>query len=384
MVFKTGLYHLNDDPNYNFQLNRLINWDGGDLETVQAGAARIRTHSDWKRQLIAWGDAACAAHRTDHAMAYYRMSAFFMADSDADQKRYYRKATDLFYAHYRRYFDDGLVERHSVPYEDMLLPVLCAKSQVKRHGTVLFHGGNDSYFEELFFPMLYLAEKGYDVYLFEGPGQGSVLLEQGKTFTHRWEMPVGAVLDHFKLENVAVIGVSLGGMLAPRAGAFEKRIKQIVAWSAFPHFLHVAFYDHPKPVKILLNGLLRFRLRAVINGIVKCRMKKDALVQWVFEHGMYAYGADSPYDYLVRLNDFQMLNVADQIDQDVLILHGKQDHLIDWRLYREMVDSLKNARSVTIRLFTDRENASDHCQCGNTGLALDTIVGWLDAVTASA
>lgn len=380
MNFKTGLYTLNPDENYNFQLNRLINWDGGDLEEVRSIAGKIKTNADWKQQLLLLGDRALQEQRRENAIAYYRMSEFFMSDGDPDKCKTYKKAVELFYAHYESYFSDGTVERFSVPYEDVALPVLYAKSTVQKKGTILFHGGNDSYFEELFFPMLYFSQHGYDVYLFEGPGQGGVLREQGKTFTHQWEKPVRAILDWRNLTDVILIGVSLGGMLAPRAAAFEKRISHVVAWSVFPNFLQISLWDLPKPAKQLFKMLLKTKQKRLINTMMYSEMKKDAFMQWIFEHGMYAYGADTPYDYLKKLNDFQMLDIADKITQDVLILHGKQDHFVDWRLYSEEIDSLKNARSVTFRLFTQQESASNHCQCGNTQLVLDTILSWLETV----
>ena len=37
-----------------------------------------------------------------------------------------------------------------------------------------------------------------------------------------------------------------------------------------------------------------------------------------------------------------------------------------------------NARSITARLFIRSEFAQNHCQVGNYGLALRTIVNWLD------
>jgi len=40
---------------------------------------------------------------------------------------------------------------------------------------------------------------------------------------------------------------------------------------------------------------------------------------------------------------------------------------------------LPAARSVTARVFTEAEQASNHCQIGNTGLALKVILDWLDA-----
>lgn len=381
MEFRIGLHHLNENENYNFQLNRLINWDGGDLEEVRNISQKIKTNKDWKEQLVRLGDIAFREERIQNAIAYYRMSEFFMSESDPDKINYYKKAVDLFYDFYREYFLSGQVQKFEIPYEDVYLPVLYAKNTTDaRKGTILFHGGNDSYFEELFFPMLYFAENGYDVYLFEGPGQGGVLRKQQQKFTYRWENPVKAVLDYFHLSDVLIIGVSLGGMLAPRAAAFEKRIKYVVAWSIFPNFLQVALYDLPKPLQTFFLILLKLKLKFLINAIARQKMKKEVFLQWVFEHGMYAYDAKNPYEYLSKLNDFQMLNIAEKISQDILILHGKNDHFIDWRLYQIEIDSLKNAKSVTLRLFTDQEYGSDHCQCGNTKLALDTILNWMDSI----
>ncbi len=380
MDFKIGLYKLNDDANYNFQLNRLINWDGGELSEVSAVSHSIKTNADWKKTLITLGDTAYKENRIENSIAYYRMSEFFMSESDSDKIKYYKLAVKLFYEYYAKYFDDGTVEKFEVPYEDIKLPILYTKSKTNKKGTIIFHGGNDSYFEELFFPMLYLAEKGYDVYLFEGPGQGGVLRVQGKKFTYQWEKPVKQILDYFNLDNVIIMGVSLGGMLAPRAAAFEKRITHIVAWSVFPNFLDICLYDLPKPIKTFFALLLKLKAKSIINSIMNSEIKKDPFMEWVFNHGMYAYDAKTPYDYLTKINDFQILNVADKIEQDILILHGKDDHFISWELYKKEIDSLANAKSITYRLFTEKEYASNHCQCGNTKLALDTTISWLNYI----
>ena len=45
--FKTGTYELNSDANFNFQLNRVIMWDGGDADEVAAVSQNIRTSADW-------------------------------------------------------------------------------------------------------------------------------------------------------------------------------------------------------------------------------------------------------------------------------------------------------------------------------------------------
>jgi pimeloyl-ACP methyl ester carboxylesterase len=101
--------------------------------------------------------------------------------------------------------------------------------------TILLHGGYDSYMEEFVPMMLYLRANGFAVYLFEGPGQGGALRKEGLTFIPEWEKPVKSILDFYNLNDVTIIGLSLGAMLAPRAAAFEGRIKRVVAWSLLPN-----------------------------------------------------------------------------------------------------------------------------------------------------
>ena len=60
-----------------------------------------------------------------------------------------------------------------------------------------------------------MAEAGYEVIIFEGPGQGAAIRKHNLIFTHKWEQTVTAVLDHFdlRLSDVTLIGISLGGYL---------------------------------------------------------------------------------------------------------------------------------------------------------------------------
>ncbi|RDW96092.1 lysophospholipase [Gardnerella vaginalis] len=378
LEFKQGMYHLNPDPNFNFQLNRVILWDGGNLNDVMQAAKRITDSTSWKQEMIYLGNHALSKNRIPQAIAYYQMSEFF--DGNPGNKEYYIKATGLFYEYYHSYFDERRVQKIQVPYEDVMLPIMVAKTQKQCKGTILLHGGNDSCFEEMFLPMLYLSEHGYDVYLFEGPGQGNVLRVQGKHFTYAWERPVKAILDFFHLNDVIIIGVSLGAMLALRAAALDKRITRAVSWSVFPDFLDVVLDQIPKKVAGIVRFMLKHNLRIVLSPIL-CMMKlirkNDPLFQWGVNHGMYAYGADSIYDYLKKVSKYQIMDVASMIEQDVLILGANQDHLVDYRMIGKEINALTNANSLTFRLFTEKENAGNHCNLGNAKLALDVILQWL-------
>ena len=65
------------------------------------------------------------------------------------------------------------------------------------------------------------------------------------------------------------------------------------------------------------------------------------------------------------------------VTQDVLVLTGEEDHFIPLKMHDKQVKALTNAKSVTGRIFTREEQAQNHCQIGNTGLALDTMLTWI-------
>lgn len=378
ITFRSGVYALNDEKNFDFQLNRLINWDGGRLEDVEAVAAGIRSSADWKRELVRLGDAAIAEGRIENAIGYYRMSEFFMYDGDPDKLRYYELATELFYEYYSGFFEGErpIIERHGVPYEGVTLPVWHLKPEGERKGLMLFHGGNDSYFEEFLFPALYLRMQGFEVYVFEGPGQGGVMRVQKKHFTHEWERPVGAVLDFFGLQNVVLIGVSLGGYLAPRAAAFDSRISKVVAWSIFPCFLEVVLGTQKPALRKVFRLLMKLRARAIVNPVLNRKAKRNPMIDWGLKHGMYAYEAADPYGYAKKLELYNLAPIADRITQDVLIIGANQDHFIDYRMVGDEIRMLRSVRSLTFRLFTEKEQAQNHCNVGNGKLVLDFICNW--------
>jgi pimeloyl-ACP methyl ester carboxylesterase len=103
----------------------------------------------------------------------------------------------------------------------------------------VFFGGYDSTLEELYFVLPAAApQRGYSVLTFEGPGQGGALREQGLTFTHEWEKPTSAVLNEFLAHHdrppkIILVGMSMGGFLAPRAAAFDDRVDGVVAFDVF-------------------------------------------------------------------------------------------------------------------------------------------------------
>ena len=307
-----------------------------------------------------------------------------MYDGDPDKKKYYLKATKLFYKYYADFFEgeNAVIEKFDVPFENVKLPVMHTVPTGKSKGTILIHGGNDSYFEEFLFTVLYLREKGFEVYMFEGPGQGGVMRVQGMHFTHEWEKPVKAVLDYFKLDDVTIIGISLGGYLAPRAAAFDKRIKRVVAWSVFPCFQDVIVGMQKPAVQKLFRIFMALHARPLINLVFGIKAKKEPVIDWGLKHGMYAYEAKDAYGYAKKLKLYDIAPIADRITQDMLIVGANQDHFIDYRMVGREINMLKNVKSLTFRLFTDKEDAQNHCNVGNGKLVLDNICSWIEQISS--
>jgi len=100
------------------------------------------------------------------------------------------------------------------------------------------------------------------------------------------------------------------------------------------------------------------------------------------KHLMYITKKEKPMDAMEIYLLMNEQNIHPElVKQDVLILSGREDHLIPIKMHQKQLRALVNARSVTGRIFTKEEHAQNHCQTGNIGLALDVMVKWIEEKT---
>lgn len=126
--------------------------------------------------------------------------------------------------------------RVAIPYENGPLPgILRRPKRVARPPLVVMINGIDSTKEEFELRQREFAERGVATLLFDGPGQGEAQYEHA--IRGDFEVPVRAVIDHaiaaavIDPDRIGVFGISLGGYYAPRAAAFDERIKACIALS---------------------------------------------------------------------------------------------------------------------------------------------------------
>lgn len=332
------------DQTYNFQTLRAlddVSGIGGDTgETLQTvRGLKAGDAQGWYDAWQATGDRVVAfANRTHdpiergrallRAHAYYRTAEFFLPPRDAQRPPIWKKNVDAFY--------EGLDvlgiqhERFGVPYGTYHLNAVYYPGPpgAELRPLIMFFGGYDETMEEAYVSLGVAAHQhGYSILIYEGPGQGSVLREQGLVFTPEWEKPNGAILDAFlrahpKPGKIVLIGASLGGYLAPRAAAFDKRIDGVVSYDEFFDGGAISSRNVPK-VAIWLKEHGYYGVLNFLSGL-----KSDPGKRWAQDNGMWVFGAKDPWAMLDDFKAYTLAPVASQIDIDVLILAGADDHFV--------------------------------------------------------
>lgn len=381
-AFPIGTYKFHDEPNFNYQMNRWTSLGDLPVDVVRKTAAKIKNLQDYCSEFLKLAREAEANGDIQQAAFYYRAVDFFLPYDNPGKEEIYDKAVYLMREHHSDYFKNQRIRESHVSYGTGYLPAWHATSKTaESKGSILFTGGFDCLKEELVPVLIYFSDAGYNIYYFEGPGQGEALAKEKIAMTHEWEKPVAAVLDHFKLDDVTIIGLSLGGYLAPRAAIFEKRIERVVMWGIMYDFFDVVTSRRGRLLELFLRTMLSLKLLFIVNAIVSIVMKKDAYTHWGVDHGMHVLGASTPAEYFSKLRNYSLKILAENIRQDVLLIGGSEDHFIPISHFFSLMKKVKNARSVTGRVFTSQESGENHCQFGNIGLALDFIAEWIEFQT---
>lgn len=368
---------------------------------VVAAAPRA---ADVHRAAVALADALAdaleAEGRGADAVGAARLAEFFAERPGPAQERAYARYRSLWGAA----FGAG-VERLEVPYAGGALPVLRYRAAAEGaavdgvaadgvaadgvaagdgpaagapRGTVVAFGGFDSLVEEFHPIWRGLADAGFDVVAFDGPGQGGARTVHGLVHTHDWERPVAAVLDHLGLDRVALLGMSMGGHWAVRAAAHEPRVAAVVAWS--PVFDWLARF--PRPVA----GFVRWMAarRGFMNASVRLRARAFPVLGHVVGQALWLSGGREPVDAVDWLLGMNAAHVAsERVRVPTLLVVGARDRFQPPALGRLQAAAL-TAAPVTTRVFTEAEGAAGHCQMGNLPLATREVAAWLQRTVARA
>lgn len=198
----------------------------------RAWSARAARHEQLGREALARGHELTAAECLQRAGVYYHFASFLFVHDVPQMKAAHMKAVACRQTALPFLRPAG--ERVTIPYEGKsLYGILRKPAGVQKPPAVVMAVGLDSTKEEGDAYEAPFLARGLATLMFDGPGQG----EGQYDFSIRgdYEAPVKAVIDYVESRNdldasrIGMWGVSLGGYYAPRAAAFEKRIKACIA-----------------------------------------------------------------------------------------------------------------------------------------------------------
>jgi alpha-beta hydrolase superfamily lysophospholipase len=371
-----GWLSLHPDTSMNFQLNRWLAY-GGDawLRDVEPILPRLVGYDVWRDQFVRLGEAAEREGRFYIAGLHFRSAEFFMLESDAR-----KQPTRLRLLRHLREPFEGTYTTHAVPFGNLTLTAYRFGKPQSR-GTIVLFGGFDSYVEELFPMASEFARRGYDIVAFDGPGQGGMLEDQHVPMTADWHRPVAAVLDALGLDDVTLIGGSLGGCLVIRAAAFERRVQRVVAYDVMTDFHECLTHQLPQAVRPLVGALEH--TGAMMDALVNIASTKRAVIEWGLQQTMRVFGVKTPHEAFQAARAYRTTDVSSRVTQDVLLLAGAEDHYVPLDQLWTQARTLTHVRSLTARVFTRQEQGQAHCQVGNIPLAIDVMCRWIDATERS-
>ncbi|QRF63332.1 S9 family peptidase [Variovorax paradoxus] len=384
---------LSTDLSHHFELLRMLGhayYGGTDVQEVLDVASAVKPgddegwHAEWSRlgdRVRASADLSLSrGHRLSAAKAYLRASMYyFMCDfylhANPEDPRIVaagRASRTCFIAGTAT--GPYAVERVEIPYEQTSLPayVIKRKGATGPRPTLIVHSGFDGTKEEIaIWPGMAAVERGYTVIAFEGPGQGEVIRERKLTFRPDWNCVVTPIVDYALQRadvdgaRMALMGISLGGLLAPLAAAKEHRLRALIANGGVNDYHAIVSARIPPD---LLGDPSR------LETALKESQRTNTLARWGFNHGRMVFGATDALDYLEKTRHFRAAD-AEQIRCETLILDADHEGFFAGQP-RALYDRL-TCRKTYMNL-TNAESAGAHCQAGAEGVGGQRIFDWLD------
>ena len=315
---------------------------------------------------------ACTYHRTAGVMLMAAPLDRRLVSAYAAQRQAFGHAAALM---------DVPPEALEIPFEWTTLPgwFFAVAPDGRPRPTVILTGGYDGSAEELYFANGAAAlARGYNVLAFDGPGQGSVLTQQRVAVRADWENVIGPVLDHALArgdvddDRVALIGLSLGANLAPRAASKEHRLAACIA-DCGSYDLYGALLERlPAPLARPFAER-RKRARWAVGQVLE-RVAAKPTAGWALRRGLLVHGVDDVLALTDAMRDFSLAGHAQQIACPTWVCSAEGDDIS--ASAPQLVAALRCEHSYVE--FKAAEGAGDHCEQGARALYHARSFGWLD------
>lgn len=395
-VYTAGFYPGSWDFVVRSQLGKVYR-GGADAGEILATIAEVapEDRAGWFAAWTALGDRLtdvatdCAerGHRVSAARTFLRAANYLAVALNAIDGldgtdlllptfRAHRAAWEQFVDHTR-----WPVQRVEIPYQDSTMPgwVFRPDTATAPRPTLVVNNGSDGATSGLWCECAEGAlERGYNVLMFDGPGQQSLLYEQNIPFRYDWEHVLTPVVDFLlarddvDADRLAVYGVSQAGYWVPRALAFEHRFAAAIADGGAVDISRTWFANLPPALLTLYRRGETDKFDQVMTDAMAAPGGRAARETWQFRarpYGLTGYAA-----LLDAVSRYNLTDVATQIRTPLYITAPDGEQLLPG----QSSDLARLVPGSTLVHFTQAEGASYHCQPMARALTEQRMYDWLD------
>ncbi len=331
-----------------------------------------------------------AGHKVSARDAYLRAASYFdqalyfvLASSDptrTHEGEVYKKMDGCWRAAAKLFTPQ--FEYVSIPYRGTKLPgwLLTPPGPSRRRPTIILNNGSDAQNIDLYvYGGRAALERGWNAFIFEGPGQGSNLFLRNMPFTVEWEHVVSSVIDVLVRRpgvsrgRIALMGWSFCGLSVVRAAAYERRIAALVADPGVVS----NFTKWEEALGSKLLALLDAGDKAEFNSIWDEVFKGlPAEEQFTIQKRSEIFGQGSFYDRMHLAQQFTLSqSTISRVEAPTLVIEADEEQFVPGQaqqVYKELTARKK------LLTFTVAEGGQFHCEPMAPQLRNELMFNWLE------
>jgi hypothetical protein len=370
------------DPSFDFLCRSAIGYAAQgvmDIGLVFATIARIKD-GDADSWYAAWRAAADHLHATAQASLDSRHTASahrqFLAASEAfAQAVAFRDgqsdpttfaATFALQSECWEAFVDtsnGRIVRVDVPYEQSSLPGFLFRPDslgAKRATVVMTNGSEGSKSGLWAWGVASTLARGWNAFIYDGPGQQTMLFEKRHAFRPDWEAVLTPVVDTLvaradvDASALFAYGCSQAGYWVTRALAFEHRFVAAVVDPGVMDVSTAWLANLPPPLVAMLNAAKRDEFNAAMAAVAK----NPKMAEMIASRGR-PFGHATAYDTFVAASQYNLRGVIGRVVTPLLITDPDEETFWPGQS-TEMYAQLTGERKIV--RFSRANGADRHCE----------------------
>lgn len=271
------------------------------------------------------------------------------------------------------------VVRIAVPYENTTMPGYLFRPDASgaKRPTVIITNGSEGSISAMWSTGASTAlARGYNAFLYDGPGQQTMLFDKNVPFRYDWEAAlipvVDSVIGRDDVDSSAFFayGISQAGYWVGRALAFERRFTAAVLDPGV-HDVAAAWLSN---IPSQLVALLQSGNKDAFNGAMAEAAKDPKMALSLAFRGR-PFAQPTVYDTFVAAMQYNLKDVAAQITTPVLLTDPDDEQF--WpHQSEELATQLGGEHSIVS--FLREDGANWHVEPMGRGAIEDAMYDWFD------